>query len=192
MFIVLINDTINCWDYKAWQVNEWVWSIPTGRNLRSRRRTSPTVTVSAINITLTGPGLKPGLCSDGPATNRLSSDMISHHRCEIPEVSTNFQLSQFFARYLKRSVTHLGWPSHINIMRATDPREQAQSDLLVVIRAQVDDMSRERWEAMCSSDLGRTTHLQPKEQVKINLACGQNSSFPCTRLQLLWQLILAY
>jgi len=43
--------------------------------------------------TLTGPGSKPGLRSDGPATNRLSNDMDIHHRCEIPEVSTNFQLS---------------------------------------------------------------------------------------------------
>ena len=134
--------------------------------------------------------LCPPLTSHWPARDRSRVSVVTGRWLTQPEqwhghsspLRNSSSSKQFSAdTVLCQILTHLGWPSRINIMRAMDPREQAQSALLVVIRAQVDDMSREWWEAACSWDLRRTTHLHPKEQVKINFATGQNSSFPCKR-----------
>jgi hypothetical protein len=46
-----------------------------GENRSTRREICPSATLSATNPTWTDPGSNPGLCSERPATNRLSRGM---------------------------------------------------------------------------------------------------------------------
>jgi hypothetical protein len=44
----------------------------TGENRNTRRKSCPSATFSTTNLTWTDTGSNPGLCGEGPATNRLS------------------------------------------------------------------------------------------------------------------------
>jgi hypothetical protein len=50
--------------------------ILTGENRRTGRKTCPTATLSATNLTWTGVGSNVGLCDETPETYRLSHGMV--------------------------------------------------------------------------------------------------------------------
>jgi hypothetical protein len=58
--------------YQALQVMEYHWNKIDREKPTTRKKTCPSVTLPTTNPTWTDPGSNPALCSERPATNRLS------------------------------------------------------------------------------------------------------------------------